>query len=998
MTGLLTSPAPRIFSLPSSAAFLDELAQGLVQATDAKARPQALADALIFTPNRRAARELALALYRAMGGTLLTPEIRPLGDLEDEDGFSAFGPDTLELPPALSSSARRGALAKLVQGWRLAQREPPLPPASLLSAADELCALMDQAAFVGSVDWTRLSELSGELAPHLAGHWQVSAEFLDIVMRAWPKHLEELGAIDGQTRRLLAARALSQRWSEQPPQRPVIIAGSTGAGEATRILMRATLNLPRGMIVLPGLDPDMTSRAWKAVADAASHPQHVLGQTLLALGLTPEQVRAWPKAGAPSAAKARRKLVNEALAPAEETRDWTKRLQDLAAPAPARGMVSEALSGLSLIEAEDESEEALAAALLLRETLETPDKTAALVTPEASLARRVAAILERWDIHIGPSAGVPLHRTPVGSFLLLIARWAGDPADPVRMLAVLKHGLARMNRAPDELQRQVSWIERQKLRGPRLDATLGALANRLKHAEAELIRDLEVMQRPANAAMAGEAVDGAAAIRAVAEVAQAIAGGEHIWSKREGEMAAQFIDQLADLSNAMGPVAAYAFADFAESLMRGMTVAPDAPEHPRIAIWGPLEARLQRRDRMILASLNEGSWPKPAAADAFLNRRMRRKLGLPDPDERVGLSAHDFAQFANASEVILSRARRVDDKPAVASRWLWRLRTLAAGALGRDGAEAALRPLADANPLAWARGLRQVEDTTPAKPPQPRPPSDKRNLLKFSPTRATTLIRDPYADYGAEILRLEKLRRVGEEIDPRKRGSAVHKAIELYEREANEEALGDLIEQRLLAEGASPEITRLEKPLWERAARVYLAWAAAREARISDKELEKAAILMLNTAAGEVRLKAKADRIELLKDGTLAIIDFKTGASKSVKQVKSGLEPQLPLEAAIAARTSFGAIGPARTSELIYFQLSTSAAVLKEKNGEALNLETPAHDVAESALAGLVKMIDAYAQPEQAYFSRPRVFSIRIQSDFDRLARRAEWAIEGDEE
>ena len=123
-----------------------------------------------------------------MGGTLLTPEIRPLGDIEEEDGLSAFGPDALDLPPALSPARRRGALAKLIQAWRRAQKDDPLPPASLLAAADELAALMDQAALAGGVDWDKLKGLSGELAPNLAEHWQVSADFLDIVMELRKRH------------------------------------------------------------------------------------------------------------------------------------------------------------------------------------------------------------------------------------------------------------------------------------------------------------------------------------------------------------------------------------------------------------------------------------------------------------------------------------------------------------------------------------------------------------------------------------------------------------------------------------------------------------------------------------------------------------------------------------------------------------------------------------------------------------------------------------------
>jgi len=261
-----------------------------------------------------------------------------------------------------------------------------------------------------------------------------------------------------------------------------------------------------------------------------------------------------------------------------------------------------------------------------------------------------------------------------------------------------------------------------------------------------------------------------------------------------------------------------------------------------------------------------------------------------------------------------------------------------------------------------------------------------------------TLIRDPYADFAAFSLGLRRERRVGEEIDAARRGTAVHRAIEMFEAPENEESLDDLICSQLEAEGASRELTLLERPLWVRAVRVYMAWAQDRRSRVALAQLEQTAIIPLSTNVGRVELKAKADRVELLKDGTLAIIDFKTGVPRSKDQVQSGIEPQLPLEAAIAARTAFGNIGPAPSSELIYFQISTSAAVMKEKNGQALNLDEPVAGVAEKALAGLVHLINLYAQPTQPFLSRPRVFSVKTFSDFDRLARRAEWTVEEGEE
>ncbi len=995
--------------MPPSAAFLDQLAQGLIDRTDAHAHPEALADALIFLPNRRAARAFSLSLYRALGKTLLAPQIRTLGDVETDEAPDAIGPEALDLPPALPAPRRRGALARLIGVWREAQGEPPLPARSLLAAADELARLLDQSQLGGSVDWSRLDSLAPEA--DLAEHWRHSADFLSILARAWPKHLKELGVIDPMERRRLAAAQVAARWAKTPPQHPVIIAGSTGVGEATRILMAAVLRLPQGAVVLPGLDPDLETSGWAMIARAPSHPQYALLSTLRALGAQPSRVEPWPASAEKTNAKARRRLINEALAPAEATRGWNKRLVHLARPAGAADLVRDGLKGVTILEAQDESEEALVAALLLRETLERSSATAALIAPEASLGRRVAAIMARWGVEIGPSAGEPLNHTAPGSLILAVMRWARDPADPVALLAVLKHSLAGLGREPETLAPLVGRIETRFLRGPRRWRTLGQFAVHLRSQrhdpEADLIRDLDDLHAPFADDLGAVITDGAGAAEAVARLCEQIAAtrqrpsGDRLWTGRAGAMAAQFLEQTAQLSAEMGGVPGESWIALAEALAQQTAVAPETPEHPRIAIWGPLEARLQRRDRIILSGLNEGVWPRASEVDAFLNRRLRRDLGLPDPDERIGLAAHDFAQFANAPEVILLRARRVDGKPAVASRWLWRLRTLSAGGLGdRDAAERALAPHPDHDALAWARALRSAGEVTPAQPPQPRPPVAARKLDDFSPSRVALLIRDPYADYARRILGLKVLRRVGEAPDALARGEAVHNAVDAFEKD---KGAGPSLEARivegLIAAGAPAELIAFERPLWLRAANVYLRWRAERAPRIRFVETEVESAIVFAAPPGPVKLHAKADRIELLDDGSLAIVDFKTGALITAPQVQTGLEPQLPLEAIIGAAAGFGKIPPAPTSELIYFRLSTASAVDDARNGRPLTFEdASAADVIAATADGFRRLVAAYARADQPYPSLKRAKFAWTSSDYDRLARRGEWTVSEGEE
>ena len=750
-TGLFDSPAPRWRNVAAHRPFLDDLAAALYAELSA-AGPEALADAVVLTPTRRGARALAEAFVRAAGGrALLLPQIRALGDLEEGEPPFEPGDLALDLPPAVSPLRRRFELARLV-----AEHEPllgrTLDAAQALDLADALAGFLDAVQIEERDDPDAVDRLvEGELAKH----WEISARFLGIAGRAWPKRLAELGLVDVAVRRTALLRALAERWTEAPPASALIAAGSVGAAPAEADLLAVIARAPRGMVVLPGLDIELADDAWAMVGEA--HPQGALRRLLIRAGVERADVLPWPAeegAQAHAHGRARRRVVNEALRPPEATADWLALIGRL-----GPGVVAQGLEGLTVLSARNEEDAAAQAAVLLREALETPGETCALVTPDPALARRVSARLARWGIAADSSVGAPLTSYPIGGLMTLMASAVVDPLDPPTLLALAKHTLARLGLKDLQRERAQRDLERRGLRGPRPPGWADLFAKVETHGDAlPLARTLQAAIDHAAAPFASGLASAQTAVRALAEALEMAAsddGGRlgELWAGAGGEAAAALAASVIDEGASLPPVTPSGFLQLVEGLVSREVVRTGGAPHPRLRILGLIEARLVRADRVVLAGLEEGVWPRAAAIDPFLSRPMRAALGLPPPERRTGLSAHDFAQAACAPNVNMIHAERRDGQPAVKSRWLWRLETLAKGA----GATLPSRP----EVARWARTLDKALAPAPrelaaAPRPAPTPPLEARPR-ELAVTRIETWLRDPYSTYARYVLRLKPL-------------------------------------------------------------------------------------------------------------------------------------------------------------------------------------------------------------------------------------------------
>ena len=859
---------PSIFTIPSHRSFADALAAGLIRRFGKD--PLSLASGRILLPNNRAVRAVTEAFVRASGTGLLLPRLIPIGDPELDERIGGALEDIEEaqlVPPAIDPVERLLTLASIVRGEQRSVE-------SLRLAAD-LCRTLD-ALLAEEIDPGRLRTAVGE-TDELAAHWERSLAKLQLIVEQWPKVLAERGAIDLARRRNLLLHRLAERWRDEPPVGFTVAAGITTSAPAVVALLARISLMPDGIVILPGLwlSDLFPDHEWDGLGPdergrvEANHPQFHLKLLLDRMGIARGEVQRWRHSGGAASSPARARAVANAMAAPEYSHKWEM------SPAAERR-----LNGIRLAELPDPAAEAQAIALALRETLETPGKTAALVTPDRQLATRVSALLARWNVEADDSAGRQLSQTAPGTLLLGIVSAAAEELSPVSLLALLKHPLVG-GEGDDRLE----WLDIVRrldlaLRGPRPPAGMAGLDSFFsKKATSDWII---IRERVAGiSALLNDAVPLSELARGVAEAAEALAG-DAAWRGPAGRMAA---DLLVELQGAQAATRLRVGPEESVALLRQFlderAVRPPYGGHPRIFIWGLLEARLQRADLVVLGGLNEGVWPSLPTPDPWLPPKVRANLGMPTLDTRIGLSAHDFASALGAPEVLITRAKRDSRSPTVASRFLLRLDAMTGG-LPRD---ISLERL--------ARALDDPGKACPADRPAPAPPADQRPR-EIWVTQVDRLKADPFAFYAQAILKLRAIDPVDADHTARWKGTAVHEVLESWLRE--DDCDPDKLHPRAEALLQDDAIHPMLRALWAPRLLEAVDWIANLERdNQSEGRLPLKAEVSGEASVAGVVVHGRADRIDRLPEGGIAIIDYKTGAPPTQRAVDAGFALQLGL-------------------------------------------------------------------------------------------------------
>lgn len=958
------SQTPRVFGMEPGIDFAAALVDGIL-ARNADKPPHAMARIEIYVNTSRMQRRIRQLF--AEHGALLLPRVKLVTDLARDPQF--------DIPAAIDGLGRRLELAQLVRA--LIDKEPDLAPKdSAFDLADSLATLLEemQGEHVGIAQIDNL-----DVAEHSA-HWARSQKFISLVHR----YLDAGAALDVEGRQRAVVEALAQLWKTTPPDHPIIVAGSTGSRGTTRAFMRAVAHLPQGALILPGFDHVMPAPIWPTLCDedteAEDHPQYRYYNLMQELDLSPTDIHAWGP-HLPADQAHRNAMVSLALRPAPVTDAWLEEGPKLQRLAPAT-------AALTLVEAPTPRIETLTIALRLRKAIADGTK-AALITPDQTLARQVSAALEAWQVVPNDSAGSRLDLSPPGRLLRQTAQILGQPIAPDRLLALLKHPLicGADRRAHLRRTRQ---LEMDKLRGgppaltrdhtqlwaENLDAEdpgtlqwhdwLWSCLEQLSAQETASLQDLVTLHQDVTARLTQDPG----------------AGETQLWLRAAGEKAQELVQNLLSASDIAGDYRSAEYRDLLDAVLRREEVREPYFTHPDIMIWGTLEARVQGADLVILAGLNDGTWPAAPDPDAWLNRDMRRKAGLRLPEGRIGLSAHDFQQAIAAKEVMLTRSVRNAEAETVPSRWLNRIENLMTG-LGGEG-KAAFKAMQN-------RGreyIRQAQSyDTPrlglAKAPRPAPqPPVAARPKELHVTGIETLIRDPYAIYAEHVLGLRPLKPLHAAADAALRGTVIHKVLQAYIGEHKtrlpsnaEDALMRTATRVFEREVAWPATRAFWMAKLARAVSWFVETEKDRRLTATPDALEadgKRALTALNFT-----LKGRADRIDADDLGGLVIYDYKSG-SLPTKDQQDHFNKQLPLLATL----TYEGFPYAPVRQVGYIGLGASPEQRTQRL-DAVEIDEFWQNFEE--------LITKYMDPDKGYTARRAVHENRWDQDYDTLARYGEW-------
>lgn len=965
----MTKTQKNIYTIDQNADFLSSLAKGILEKTDND--PQKLQEAEIFLPNKRSVLHLKYEFVKlSKSNACIMPKIRSIG-FEDEEELSLKVMESKgsppEIPEEIPKYERIFKLAQLIRSYDGAEISfKDISHKQSVVLAFSLAELLDDCQ---KFQTDNIEGLKNIFSEELSAHKQISLEFLNFIFREFPRILEEKNMTEPVARRNIITEELAELYASNNNGNHVFLAGSTGTLPATRKLIRAISELDNGYIILPYTDLDLTDHEWQDISDEQGNLNHQIAikNLLEYLDITREDIKIFHKTNRKSFSK----VASEIMKPAKFCRDWKN-----------NKINAEEMNSIQIAEMENSTEETKLIALLVKEAV-SKGKKCAVITENKKLIDYLKSTLKRFHITIDDSIGTPYYKTEEGKFLLNIADLISSEFRTSILIELLKSPMLEFeNDAEISKHKQLTNDLEKNIARKYSCKTIRSLTNKLEKTE-----DITGEQQKFFKKYIFELNN------YINELNKEPKVNYQILSRSFNEIVSIFLtkEQIANLNDEARTIIEQISSGkfftkidrddlketFSALFSRINVHAPNYLNSP-VSVLAPIEARLLFFERTIIAGVNLGSFPKESFS-AWMNKPMKRDFGLPPEELDISLIAHDFSTLLQSEEVFITRSTYDNCEPTSPSPFLTRTK----GFLEAQKVQHEINP-------EYIEIIKQLNMQNYERKEEERPapkPSTESRPNKVSATSVEKIIKNPYWFYAKEILKLKNLENLEKPTDRRVFGNFVHSALEEFSNshklDKSKIKISELnrIFTKHFEHYANKEGADIS---WLLEAQKISPWIVETELKNADQLKSSIAEAKGICKVEGLILTAKADRLDVDKEGNLNVIDYKTGRTPTEANVKNLISPQLLLELLIATNGGFSesglkSYGFKDIGQAIYYCASLSDKGPKLKEIQSIDLEEVKHELKNLSMS--------IKDPNTPFLAYPNKKLIPEYDDYFLLAR-----------
>ncbi|TAE83801.1 MAG: hypothetical protein EAZ74_03200 [Alphaproteobacteria bacterium] len=847
----------QFITFAGDAPFLQALAKHIAQC-EARTR--------IVLPTQRSILALKRMIFaQSNAPSVVLPQFYAVKDMRLIDWLPPHHPALRTAPPTIYGEHQRLAWVLDALQQRPDMRDKPL--SFRVQSAQSFLALRDECQRVQKGVDDMMQVIAQEEYAH---HWQQNLALFMELMHHMDEQVVQHGGVEPIIHAHYVSNQIAEWWRTDMLDDVIIFAGSTCSTPTTATLLHALTHQPHAQIIFPALDTQMSEEIWQQLH--VMHPMATMKHWLDKAKIERTMIHMIGTLS-PREAWIAQVMIPEAA---------SHRLVDAVCDVPIH-------DAIELSEYVTDHEESLGIALTIRHALEEGVRSIMIICEDDRFIEQVCAHMHDYAIPINHSAGMRAMAHPALRFLLLITELLTCPYQSQSLLALMRHPLF----CPDmreEMHELAAWMDAKLLRGfhmfDSVEAVGGALEQREKGALLRAFVHHAFTYRVHAPSTLGDAMQHLLAC------VRAMSAGE---SKQRAmhEVLEQCCRALEHISAACAHIrlaSPYDMRALVHHYLGDIRIQQITDEYAPVHILGSLEARLMSADMVIIPRMNSGVWPSYPTAEPWLNRAMRRRLGMDFAERKMGLAAHDVMMALRAPRVLCSRALRDRGSPTQPSPLFERIRMMhpsGGGAKKRDEV------------LVYRAHQQHQHVRTPVALPAPCPPVAWRMRTLYA-TTMETLLHQPYAVYVSHILKLKERDPIDAPYSPLVFGQMMHdvmqRAAQHYQPHDLETYLASM--RQAVMEEVLHHVKEAERPFIARQMQRMIAHVAEEECNrartmITLHAEQNISYVWHNEHGETMTIAARMDRVEYLHGDAVRIVDYKTGTPPHPKEVWEGYRVQL---------------------------------------------------------------------------------------------------------